>query len=53
MSAPSTCAPARPCLLAGLAASGTTVIDDLYHLDRKYELLDEKLGGLGAELRRV
>ena len=40
-------------LLAGLAASGTTVIDDLYHLDRKYELLDEKLGGLGAELRRV
>ena len=40
-------------LLAGLAASGTTVIDDLYHLDRKYERLDEKLTGLGAELRRV
>lgn len=40
-------------LLAGLAASGTTVIDDIYHLDRKYERLDEKLHGLGAELERV
>ncbi|MXY71910.1 MAG: UDP-N-acetylglucosamine 1-carboxyvinyltransferase, partial [Dehalococcoidia bacterium] len=40
-------------LLAGLAASGTTVIDDIYHLDRKYECLDEKLRGLGAELERV
>ena len=40
-------------LLAGLVASGTTVIDDIYHLDRKYELLDEKLRGLGAELERV
>ena len=40
-------------LLAGLSASGTTVIDDIYHLDRKYERLDEKLRGLGAELERV
>ncbi len=40
-------------LLAGLTASGTTVIDDIYHLDRKYERLDEKLRGLGADVERV
>ena len=40
-------------LLAGLVASGKTVIDDLHHLDRKYERLDEKLRALGAELDRV
>jgi len=40
-------------VLAGLAARGRTEIEDVYHLDRGYELLTEKLRGLGAEVRRV
>jgi UDP-N-acetylglucosamine 1-carboxyvinyltransferase len=39
-------------VLAGLAARGETVIDRLYHLDRGYEALVEKLGGAGAEVER-
>ncbi len=40
-------------LLAALVASGTTVIDEIHHLDRKYERLDEKLQALGVEIERV
>lgn len=39
-------------LLAGIVARGETVIEDIYHLDRGYERLEEKLRGLGAELER-
>ena len=40
-------------VLAGLAAEGTTEVSRIYHLDRGYEKLDEKLNGLGAKIRRV
>jgi len=40
-------------LIAGLAADGDTVIEDAYHLDRGYEALEEKLGMLGAKIRRL
>jgi UDP-N-acetylglucosamine 1-carboxyvinyltransferase len=39
-------------VLAGLAAEGTTVVDEIQHLDRGYERLDEKLRQLGAEVER-
>jgi len=39
-------------VLAGLAATGTTVVDRIYHIDRGYECLEEKLSQLGAEIRR-
>ncbi len=40
-------------VLAALAAEGTTEIHRLYHIDRGYEMLDEKLLSLGANVRRV
>jgi UDP-N-acetylglucosamine 1-carboxyvinyltransferase len=40
-------------VLAGLAARGTTEVHRVYHLDRGYERLEEKLAPLGARLRRV
>lgn len=40
-------------VLAALAAEGTTEINRLYHIDRGYEHIDEKLLLLGAEVRRV
>ena len=40
-------------VVAALAAEGTTEISDIYHLDRGYETLDEKLRGLGAAIERV
>ncbi len=40
-------------MLAGLAARGTTIIDDGYHLDRGYGRLDEKLRALGAVVERA
>jgi UDP-N-acetylglucosamine 1-carboxyvinyltransferase len=40
-------------VLAGLAAEGQTVIDRVYHLDRGYDRMEEKLGALGAEVRRI
>lgn len=40
-------------VLAGLAAEGTTEVSRIYHLDRGYEKLDEKLGKLGAKISRV
>ncbi|MEW6714791.1 MAG: UDP-N-acetylglucosamine 1-carboxyvinyltransferase [Nitrospirota bacterium] len=39
-------------VLAGLAAHGKTVIDRLYHLDRGYEKIEDKLTSLGARVRR-
>ena len=40
-------------VLAGLAASGTTTVRRVYHLDRGYESLEERLRTLGAEIERV
>lgn len=40
-------------VLAGLIAKGETVIDRIYHLDRGYECIEEKLSLLGARIRRI
>lgn len=40
-------------VLAGLAATGTTVVDCIHHIDRGYECIEEKLTQLGARIRRV
>ena len=40
-------------VLAGLTASGDTMVDRIYHIDRGYECIEEKLGQLGARIRRV
>ncbi len=40
-------------VLAGLVADGETVIDRIYHIDRGYERIEEKLAQLGADIRRV
>lgn len=40
-------------VLAGLIAKGTTFIRDIYHLDRGYEKLEEKLNALGASVQRL
>jgi UDP-N-acetylglucosamine 1-carboxyvinyltransferase len=40
-------------VLAGLAASGTTRVNRIYHLDRGYETIDKKLRRLGARIQRV
>lgn len=40
-------------ILAGLVAEGETTIDRIYHLDRGYENIEEKLSALGASIRRV
>ncbi|RMH14446.1 MAG: UDP-N-acetylglucosamine 1-carboxyvinyltransferase [Planctomycetota bacterium] len=40
-------------VLAGLAARGTTIVNRVYHLDRGYERLEERLVRLGADIRRV
>jgi len=40
-------------ILAGLAAESTTELSRVYHLDRGYEKLDEKLSALGARIERV
>ncbi len=39
-------------VLAGLAAEGTTVVQRIYHIDRGYERIEEKLARLGARIRR-
>ena len=39
-------------VLAGLCASGETVVDRVYHIDRGYEQLEKKLAGLGATIKR-
>lgn len=40
-------------VLAGLAADGETIVDRIYHVDRGYERIEEKLRQLGASIRRV
>ncbi len=40
-------------VIAGLVASGETVVDRIYHLDRGYDRLEAKLQGLGADIERV
>ena len=40
-------------VLAGLAAQGETVIDRVYHIDRGYERIEEKLNKVGAKIQRV
>lgn len=40
-------------ILAGLAAEGQTQVNRVYHLDRGYERLEEKLGAVGAKVERV
>jgi UDP-N-acetylglucosamine 1-carboxyvinyltransferase len=40
-------------VLAGLAAKGETIVDRVYHLDRGYYRIDEKLRGLGADIERI
>ena len=39
-------------VLAGLAAQGTTQVRRIYHLDRGYERIEEKLSRVGAHIRR-
>jgi UDP-N-acetylglucosamine 1-carboxyvinyltransferase len=39
-------------VLAGLAAQGPTTVNRVYHLDRGYERLEEKLRGVGARIER-
>jgi UDP-N-acetylglucosamine 1-carboxyvinyltransferase len=40
-------------VIAGLAAKGTTQVNRVYHLDRGYENIEEKLRGVGAEIKRI
>jgi UDP-N-acetylglucosamine 1-carboxyvinyltransferase len=40
-------------VIAGLVAQGETVVDRIYHLDRGYEKLEQKLAALGANVRRI
>lgn len=40
-------------VIAGLVAEGTTLVDRIYHIDRGYECIEEKLQMLGANIRRV
>jgi UDP-N-acetylglucosamine 1-carboxyvinyltransferase len=40
-------------VIAALAARGETVVNRVYHLDRGFERLEEKLGAVGARVRRV
>jgi UDP-N-acetylglucosamine 1-carboxyvinyltransferase len=40
-------------VLAGLVADGETIVDRIYHIDRGYETIEEKLSQLGANIRRV
>ncbi len=40
-------------ILAGLAAEGETMVNRIYHLDRGYERIEEKLGNVGAKIERI
>jgi UDP-N-acetylglucosamine 1-carboxyvinyltransferase len=40
-------------VIAGLAAKGATEVLRVYHIDRGYERIEEKLGALGAKVKRV
>jgi UDP-N-acetylglucosamine 1-carboxyvinyltransferase len=39
--------------VAGLVAEGETIVDRIYHIDRGYETIEEKLAGLGANIQRI
>ncbi len=40
-------------MIAGLAAEGETVVNRVYHLDRGFERLEEKLAACGADITRI
>jgi UDP-N-acetylglucosamine 1-carboxyvinyltransferase len=40
-------------VIAGLVANGETMIDRIYHLDRGYDRMEDKLRGLGADIERT
>lgn len=40
-------------VIAGLVADGETVVERIYHLDRGYENIEQKLGGVGARIERI
>jgi len=40
-------------ILAGLIAQGTTTVNEVEHIDRGYESIEEKLKGLGARIDRI
>ena len=40
-------------VIAGLVADGDTIVDRIYHIDRGYECIEEKLQLLGASIRRL
>ena len=40
-------------VIAGMVAEGTTIVDRIYHIDRGYECIEEKLQQIGANIRRV
>ena len=40
-------------VLAGLAAEGETIVNRVYHLDRGFDRLEEKLSGVGADIARI
>jgi UDP-N-acetylglucosamine 1-carboxyvinyltransferase len=40
-------------VIAALVADGETIIDRVYHIDRGYERIEEKLKGVGAQIRRI
>jgi UDP-N-acetylglucosamine 1-carboxyvinyltransferase len=40
-------------VLAGLVADGRTTVDRIYHIDRGYDCIEEKLAGMGAKIQRL
>lgn len=40
-------------MIAGLAAEGITVVDDIFYIERGYEAFEKKLAKLGAKIERV
>jgi len=40
-------------ILAGLVARGETLVQRIYHLDRGYERIEQKLSALGADIKRI
>ena len=40
-------------VIAGLVAEGETIVEQIYHLDRGYEHIEKKLGGVGAKIERI
>lgn len=40
-------------VIAGLVADGDTIVDRIYHIDRGYECIEEKMQQLGANIKRI